>query len=100
MRFEDERVEDILRESRALADADRTEENHALLREALLRFPEEVDLCLWAAACFAADDGDLSIELAARAAALAPDDPHVLVRAGGVAQCIDRVDELRDYAAR
>jgi hypothetical protein len=106
---EDEDVAQILRRFRGLCSDGMYSESVQLIRDALVRYPDNADLCIRGATTFLPDDRNDPVaatesrELAHRAVALAPRRPRILLQAAAVmCDLHEYVDARRivDRAAR
>ena len=93
-------VERVIERSKALLDAERHEENEALMRAAVERYPEDADLAIFAAIAALARDPEGAKTRVRRAAALAPEDPGVLTRCASLMVSLDEFDDAENYAHR
>jgi len=85
---------------RRLFSSGREQETLAFLERAVRQFPEDAEIRWLYAAILLASKPDDVAEQAAKAAALAPDDPSILVRAGSLLLNRGEVEQARSCAAR
>ena len=82
------------------ARAEDVEQYEAPLREALDRFPDDPTLCLQTARAIRMTAPDEAAQLAARAVAIAPDDPWYLTRAASLMFLLKKFDQAQNYGKR
>ncbi len=93
-------LERILAESSELARAGRDEDNEALLRSAVSRFPPDAELALRTGTALIGRSPDEAKQMLRRAVSLAPDDPWKLTRCAHLMFHLGELDEARIYTKR
>lgn len=83
-----------------LAQAGRHDDNLTLLREALTRYPKELEVVICAAEAEVAEAPERAGDLARQAVRLAPDDPVILTRATSVLFYVGPLQEARNLFIR
>lgn len=100
MTLSDERLRQVLLQSRRFAREGRTEENQALLADAVRRFPEEPELLLQLGISISAVQPEGSLKYVHEAVRLAPEEPALLFRCASLLFSLGEYDDSRAYAKR
>ena len=96
----DEEIQRIVAKSRALTAEGLDEQDEALLRKAVSRFPNDSELCLRTAVVLIGSAPEESEELVRRAIRLAPEDPVKLFRAALAMFSLGAFDEVHEFLVR
>lgn len=96
----DPALDEVLDRSTELTRAGRHEEHLALMREALVQHPDELEIVIRAAGAHIAEAPEEAAEMARAAVELAPEDPATLTRATSVMFYVDRLEEAREFFSR